>query len=129
MKYHFIHLGETRKAIEYYEQQLKINQKIGDRRGEGNALWNTSLTLDGLGRREEAVKMAKEALAIYEQIESPVAERVRRKLVEWQRSKSIVSRGSFLQEEPPADRQRLSFALPADQRTATHLDDQCLHRR
>ncbi len=30
------------------------------------------------------LKLAKEALAIYEQIESPVADRVRRKLAEWQ---------------------------------------------
>ena len=30
-------LGETRKAIEFYEQALIINREIGDRRGEGNA--------------------------------------------------------------------------------------------
>ena len=43
-----------------------------------------SLALDSLGKRSEAVKLAKDALQIYEQIESPVAERVRRKLAEWQ---------------------------------------------
>ncbi len=37
-----------------------------------------SLAQDSLGKRSEAVKLAGEALAIYEQIESPVAERVRR---------------------------------------------------
>lgn len=77
-------LGDARKAIENYEQQLKITQVIGDRRGEGNALWNMSLALDSLGKRAEAVKLAEEALAIYEQIESPYAERVQRQLAEWQ---------------------------------------------
>ena len=33
-------LGEPRKAIEYYEQALKISREIGDRRGEGNHLGN-----------------------------------------------------------------------------------------
>ncbi len=33
-------LGEPRKAIEYYEQALKISREIGDRRGEGKDLGN-----------------------------------------------------------------------------------------
>ena len=45
---HKADLGEPRKAIEYYEQQLMITRAIGDRRGEGNALFDTSLALDGL---------------------------------------------------------------------------------
>jgi len=77
-------LGEPRKAIEHYEKQLMITRAIGDRRGEGNALFNTSLALDGLGKQAEAEKPAADALAIYEQIESPVAEQVRRKLEAWQ---------------------------------------------
>ena len=77
-------LGEPRKFIEYYEQQLMITRAIGDRRGEGNALFNTSLALDGLGKQAEAAKLAADALAIFEQIESPVAEQVRRKLEQWQ---------------------------------------------
>ena len=63
---------------------LKISRKIGDKRGEGNALWNMSLAQDGLSKRSEALRLAKEELQIFEQIESPVAERVRRQLAEWQ---------------------------------------------
>lgn len=77
-------LGETRKAIEHYEKALAIFREIWDRRGEGNALWNTSLAQECLGKRSEAVKLAREALAIFEQIESPDADRVRRQLAEWQ---------------------------------------------
>ena len=37
---HTSDLGELKKAIEYYEQALKIAREIGDRRGEGNELGN-----------------------------------------------------------------------------------------
>ena len=36
-------LGEMKKAIEYYEQALKIAREIGDRRNEGNWLGNMGL--------------------------------------------------------------------------------------
>ncbi len=76
-------LGEARRAIEFYEQQLVIAREIGDRRGEGNALWNMSLALDKLGNRAQAVAYAEAALKIYEQIESPAAEKVRKQLEGW----------------------------------------------
>ena len=78
-------LGDAKKAIEFYEQHLVIAREIGDRRGEGNALFNLSLSLDKLGQRAEAIDCARSALKIYEQIESPNAEQVRRALVEWQK--------------------------------------------
>ncbi len=78
-------LGEPHKAIEHYDQARTIFREIGDWRGEGNSIWNMSLVLNGLGNRAEAVKLAGEALAIYEQIKSPIAERVRLQLAEWQR--------------------------------------------
>lgn len=77
-------LGEPCKAIEYHEQALSISRKIGDRRGEANTLFNMSLAQECLGKRSESVKLAREALDIYEQIKSPVAERVRLQLAQWQ---------------------------------------------
>ena len=76
-------LGETQRAIEYYEQYLAIVREIGDRRGEGNALFNISLALNQLGDRAQAILNAEAALEIYEQIESPYAERARNALAEW----------------------------------------------
>jgi len=76
-------LGETRRAIEFYEQRLVIAQEIGDRRGEGNALWNMSLSLDKLGERAQAITCAEQALMIYEQIEDPHAARMRAQLAKW----------------------------------------------
>ncbi len=76
-------LGETRRAIQFYEQQWAIVREISDRRGEGNALWYMSLALDQLGERAQAIQHAEQALTIYEQIEDPKATRVRAKLAEW----------------------------------------------
>ena len=73
----YVNLGETRRAVEFYEQQLVIAREIGDRRGEGIALFNTALTLDKLGDRAKAIAHAEAALEIYEQTESPNAERAR----------------------------------------------------
>jgi tetratricopeptide (TPR) repeat protein len=77
-------LGETHKAIECFEQQLRITKEIGDHRGEGIALWNMSLALDQLGKRAQAIECAKAALRIYDDIEDPQAEKTKRKLQEWE---------------------------------------------
>ena len=77
-------MGEVLKAIDYYEQSLEIARKIEYRRGEGDALFNMSLALDKFGQRQEAIDHAKAALVIFEQIESPDAEKARQKLAEWQ---------------------------------------------
>jgi tetratricopeptide (TPR) repeat protein len=76
-------LGETQLAMKFYERQWAIVREIGDRRGEGNALWNMSRALDQLGDRGQAVHHAEQALTIFEQIEAPIAARVRAKLAEW----------------------------------------------
>ena len=75
-------LGERRHAIQFFEQQLAIVREIGDRRGEGNALWNMSL-LDQLGERAQAIQHADQALTIFEQIEGPNADKVREQLATW----------------------------------------------
>lgn len=73
------------KAIDYCEQALAIAREIGDRRGEGNALFNSCLALYKLGNCPEAIKNAEDALEIYRQIESPVAVRAEKKLAEWKK--------------------------------------------
>jgi tetratricopeptide (TPR) repeat protein len=80
-------LGETRKAIEFHEQHLTIAREIGDRRGEGQALRIISLNVYNLGDRTRAIALAEAALKIFEAIESPNAEMVRRKLAKWRGQK------------------------------------------
>ena len=79
----YVNLGETCRAIEHHEQALIIDREIGDRRGEGNALYNTSLALDKLGDRVQAIGHAEAALKIFEQIEDPWADELRAVLAEW----------------------------------------------
>ncbi len=77
-------LGESRQAIESYEQSLEIFRKIGVPAGEGNALWNISLVLYKIGEQSKAVDYAQSALKIFERIKDPTFENVKRQLTEWQ---------------------------------------------
>ena len=77
-------LGDNKKAIEFYCQSLVIARSVDYRLGEGKALWNLSLALDKLNQRPQAIDCAQKALQIFEQIESPKAEKVRQQLAEWQ---------------------------------------------
>ena len=52
-------------------------------RGEGNALWNAALRLHDAGDVSEALDKGGAALVIYEAIESPHAEMVRRGMEKW----------------------------------------------
>jgi tetratricopeptide (TPR) repeat protein len=70
-------LGETRHAIELYDQQLAIAREIDDRRGEGAALTNLGNAYAILGEISSAVVVLGEALAIFDAIESPHAAQVR----------------------------------------------------
>jgi len=77
-------LGEPRRAIEHFEQALTIVRELGDRRGEGNALFNSALAFGQLGERAEAIRRMQEALLIFERIGAKhLAERARAQIAEW----------------------------------------------
>ena len=58
-------------AIEFYERCLEITREIGDRLGEGIALYNLADELAKVGRRDEAIDAVEESIGIKEQIEDP----------------------------------------------------------
>ena len=64
----YYYLGETKKAIEYYEHALKIARKIGDRRGEGNRLGNLGNAYSALGETKKAINYYEQALKIDREI-------------------------------------------------------------
>jgi tetratricopeptide (TPR) repeat protein len=70
-------LGETGRAIEYYEHRLLIAREVGDRGGEGQALGNLGNAYADLGETRRGIKFLRAALEICEAIESPFADRVR----------------------------------------------------
>jgi len=61
-------LGETRRAIEFYEQRLAIAREIGDRRGEGNALGNLGNAYADLGETRHAIEFYQQRLEIAREI-------------------------------------------------------------
>ncbi len=79
----YLSLGKPHRAIKLYEHRLVIAREIGDRRGEGSARFNMSQALNKLGQRPQAIELATAALEIFEQIEHPNAEIVRRQLAKW----------------------------------------------
>jgi tetratricopeptide (TPR) repeat protein len=57
-------VGETRKAIGYYQQALIIACEIGDREGEGNALCNLGNAYHSLGEARRAISCYEQYLTI-----------------------------------------------------------------
>ena len=64
-------LGETQKAIEYYEQALVIAREIGDRRGEGARLGNLGIAYARLGETRKAIDLFEQAIQIGQEIQNP----------------------------------------------------------
>jgi len=51
-------------ARKYWTEVLEIAKRLGDRRGESQALGNVGLTYEGLGKHRHAIKYYEQALAI-----------------------------------------------------------------
>ncbi len=58
------YLGETRRAIEYYEQVLEIARETGDRCGEAEALGNLGMAYANLGETRRAIEYYERRLEI-----------------------------------------------------------------
>ena len=76
-------LGDVDDAITFHKQALTIARQLGDRRAEAGAAFNMAVVLDSLGLRDDAIRHAAHALVIYDAIEDPGAEKVRRALAKW----------------------------------------------
>jgi len=70
-------------SLEYYKQALAVTREIGDRQGQGSTLFNISRLADRLGHHLDAIEVAKEALKLLEDINSPDVEKVREQLAQW----------------------------------------------
>jgi tetratricopeptide (TPR) repeat protein/transcriptional regulator with XRE-family HTH domain len=80
--------GESRTALGSYEKALIITKRIGDDWEHGESAWGKAQSLRELGKSADAIMAATEALTIFEVIEHPKADEVRRRLAEWRDSGS-----------------------------------------
>jgi tetratricopeptide (TPR) repeat protein len=61
-------LGELKKAIQFYEQALEIDRRIGDVMGEGNTLGNMGLAYRDLGEFKKSIQFYEQRLEIARRI-------------------------------------------------------------
>jgi tetratricopeptide (TPR) repeat protein len=64
----YAELGETRRAIELYEQRLAIAREIGSRHGESQTLGNLGLAYAVLGDPRRAIELYEQALVLDREI-------------------------------------------------------------
>ena len=62
------HIGDYDTSFKYLKQALEIQQKIGDKSGEGATLNNISLIYDARGDYDTALQYLKQALEIQQQV-------------------------------------------------------------
>jgi tetratricopeptide (TPR) repeat protein len=64
----YFSLSEFNRAIEFYEQGLKISRKIGNRNGEGASLCNLGSAYGSLGEYQQAIQFFQQSLEIFREI-------------------------------------------------------------
>ena len=62
------HLGESQRAIHFYEQALLIFGELDNRRGEGNALNSLGLAYADLGENQRAIEFYEQQLTVVREI-------------------------------------------------------------
>jgi tetratricopeptide (TPR) repeat protein len=67
----YANVGETRRAIDLFEQRLVIAREIGDRRGEGSVLANLGVVCANLGETPRAIAFYQQGLATGQAISDP----------------------------------------------------------
>ena len=70
-------LGQTEKAIDYYEQALNINRQVDDRKAEAVNLYNLGELYKDQGGVSQARQYLEQALTISREIGLPLAEKSR----------------------------------------------------
>jgi tetratricopeptide (TPR) repeat protein len=70
-------------AARCFREQLAAARAAGERRSEGNALYNLSLVLDRLGERDAAIAKLETALKVYKSIRDPSARLAGEQLARW----------------------------------------------
>lgn len=81
----FLIAQQPEPADDFFSQALEIARKIGDRRVEAMTLWRMSLLQEQVGRREQAINYAESALTIFEQLNAPELDAIRKQIAQWRK--------------------------------------------
>ena len=92
--------GAAAEAKRDSQIMLSLSLKVGDRRGEANALWYSALAYEALDQAEDAATDARRALMIYREIDDPKVAIVDLWLLE----RDADERSSVVPGSPPAQR-------------------------
>ena len=77
--------GRWADAEAAYQQSLALCRELGERHGEGNTLANLALLRQAQGDKTEALRLAREALRVFEATEDEAAqEKVRQLVAAWE---------------------------------------------
>jgi tetratricopeptide (TPR) repeat protein len=81
-------LDNIESALACYEQALQTTRKLGDKVGEANALYYFADHLHAFRHFDFAIFYAEQALGLYEEIGSPLADHVRTELGQWRQQRN-----------------------------------------
>ena len=70
-------MGRHQQALDCLEESLAIRRELGDVHGQAASLRELGVTLRALGRPEEARAHWRQALALFEQLQTTDADQVR----------------------------------------------------
>jgi tetratricopeptide (TPR) repeat protein len=94
----YAHLGETLKAISFYDRELDIYYEIGDRFSQAATNWNLGLVFEQQGDLTRAVTLIQASEEYFREIGHPHLEQVAAHL-EGLRQRLAATQGS-----PPAEK-------------------------
>jgi hypothetical protein len=75
--------NENDQSAIYFEDDLELSKKIGNRELEGEALWKTCIGLGNQEKTIEAIERANEVLKVHEEIKHPDSMTVRTQIRKW----------------------------------------------
>jgi tetratricopeptide (TPR) repeat protein len=76
-------LGRTSKALECFDEQLRLARRLNDREGEALALADAARVVHFRGQVVDAITRASAALPIFDEIKSPEADKLRAEIEAW----------------------------------------------
>ena len=110
----YLDLGDVQRAIEFFEQQLKIVRDVGDRQSEDITIGNIGLAYMKLGKLRRAIEYFERALTIEREIGNQRGEAYSL----WNIGLALQNLGDYVEAVPYAENALKIFKYIGDPNTA-----------